>query len=111
SYDAALMSQAVGRAVRVQLSRRDEMAWENYGFAYVIDQRAAVDASGAIVAWDCETWSPTLGGRPGYDTPGNVVTGRLIGFEPVLFTARTPAPEPTAPFNNGNNSAPSYIAG
>ena len=33
SYDAALMSQAVGRPVRVQLSRKDEMAWENYGFA------------------------------------------------------------------------------
>ncbi len=31
SYDAALMSQAVGRPVRVQLSRKDEMAWENYG--------------------------------------------------------------------------------
>jgi hypothetical protein len=40
SYDAALMSQAVGRPVRVQLSRKDEMAWENYGFAYVIDQRS-----------------------------------------------------------------------
>src|SRR5215510_13675302 len=31
TYDAALLSQAVGRPVRVQLSRRDEMAWENYG--------------------------------------------------------------------------------
>ncbi len=35
SYDAAVLSQAVGRPVRVQLSRQDEMAWENYGFAYV----------------------------------------------------------------------------
>ena len=31
SYDAALLSQAVGKPVRVQLSRKDEMAWENYG--------------------------------------------------------------------------------
>ena len=43
SYDAALLSQAVGRPVRVQLSRADEMAWENYGMAYVIDQRVALD--------------------------------------------------------------------
>ncbi len=43
SYDAALLSQAVGKPVRVQLSRKDEMAWENYGFAYVIDQRAGVE--------------------------------------------------------------------
>src|SRR4030095_8785986 len=28
SFDAALMSQAVGRPVRVQLTRKDEMAWE-----------------------------------------------------------------------------------
>ena len=44
SYDAALLSQAVGRPVRVQLSRKDEMAWENYGNAFVIDQRVALDA-------------------------------------------------------------------
>ncbi len=44
SYDAAILSQAVGRPVRVQLSRQDEMAWENYGFAYVIDQRVGLDA-------------------------------------------------------------------
>ena len=47
SYDAALLSQAVGRPVRVQLSRKDEMAWENYGFAYVIDQRVALDGTAA----------------------------------------------------------------
>jgi len=41
SYDAALLSQAVAKPVRVQLSRKDEMAWENYGFAYVIDQRVS----------------------------------------------------------------------
>ena len=46
SYDAALLSQAVGRPVRVQLARKDEMAWENYGLAYVIDQRAGLDADG-----------------------------------------------------------------
>jgi nicotinate dehydrogenase subunit B len=59
SYDAALMSQAVGRPVRVQLSRKDEMAWENYGFAYAIDERAGLDAAGNIVAWDHQSWSAT----------------------------------------------------
>ena len=46
SYDAALLSQAVGKPVRVQSSRKDEMAWENYGFAFVIDQRVGLDADG-----------------------------------------------------------------
>lgn len=110
SFDAALLSQAVGRPVRVQLSRRDEMAWENYGYAYVIDLRVGVDASGAIVSWDQESWYPTRGGRPGYSTPGNVVTGVLARFAPVPFSPRTPAPPP-ASFNNGSNAAPSYVAG
>ena len=66
--------------LRVQLSRHDEMAWENYGFAYVIDQRVALDAKGSIVAWDCESWNAALGGRPGGGTPGNVITGSLLGL-------------------------------
>jgi nicotinate dehydrogenase subunit B len=111
SYDAALLSQAVGRPVRVQLTRKDEMAWENYGFAYVIDQRVGLDANGTIVAWDYESWSPSLGGRPGYDRPGNVITGVLAGFEPAPFAPRTPAPAPAGRFNNGSNAAPSYVTG
>src|SRR5262249_14529251 len=110
SYDAALLSQAVGKPVRVQLSRKDEMAWENYGFAYVIDQRIGIGADGGIVAWDYDAWFPSGGGRPGYDTPGNVVPGTLVGFAPQPFAPRAAAP-PTGAFRNGANAAPSYVAG
>jgi len=110
AYDAAILSQAVGKPVRVQLSRADEMAWENYGVAYVSEERAAVDQEGTIVAWDYEAWTPTRGGRPGAGTPGNQVTGTLAGFEPAAFQPRSPAPAPTA-FANGNNSVPSYVTG
>lgn len=111
SYDAALLSEAVGRPVRVQLSRQDEMAWENYGFAYVIDQRVGLDREGNILAWDYEGWSPTLGGRPGTNTPGNVITGFLAGFQPATFTPRTPAPAPAGALNNNANVVPSYFSG
>jgi nicotinate dehydrogenase subunit B len=110
SLDAALLSQAVGKPVRVQLSRKDEMAWENYGYAYVIDQRAGVDASGTIMAWDYEAWFPSRGGRPGYDRPGNVITGVLAGHEPQPFRPAQAA-EPPGEFRNGSNAAPSYISG
>ena len=110
SYDAALLSQAVGKPVRVQLTRKDEMAWENFGLPFVADQRAGLDEQGQIVAWDSETWVATLGGRPGESTPGNVVTGFLAGFEPAPFTPRSPAPAPTT-FNNGGNGVPSYLVG
>jgi CO/xanthine dehydrogenase Mo-binding subunit len=111
TYDAAVLSQAVGKPVRVQLSRKDEMAWENYGNLFAIDQRVAVDANGTIIAWDYEAWSAAKGGRPGYNTPGNVVTGTLLGLNPAPFNPRTPAPAPTQPLNNNLNTAPSYIAG
>jgi len=110
SYDAAVMSQAVGRPVKVQLSRQDELGWENYGYAYVIDLEAGLDARGAIVAWDCESWNPVRGGRPGYQIPGNVITGALLGHEAAPFAPRVPAPAPTS-YNNGSNAVPSYLSG
>ena len=110
SYDAALLSQAAGKPVRVQLSRKDEMAWENYGYAFTIDQRAGLDAAGNIVAWDHESWSAVMGGRPGAGNPGNVVSGMLAGFEPAAFAPRSPAPDPTN-FGNMSNAVPSYVTG
>ncbi len=109
SFDAALLSHAVGRPVRVQLSRQDEMAWENFGSAFVIDQRAGVQ-NGNIAAWECESWMGARGGRPGYDRPGNVITGVLAGYEPQPFTPRSAA-EPTGELRNRSNDAPSYVAG
>jgi nicotinate dehydrogenase subunit B len=110
SFDAALLSQAVNRPVRVQLSRQDEMAWENFGSACVIEQRAGIDQNGAIVAWDCENWVAQLGFRPGYDSPGNVITGLLLGYAPESITPGAAA-EPTGELRNRPNAAPSYVAG
>ena len=111
SYDAALLSHAVHRPVRVQLTRKDEMAWgENYGQPCVIDQRAAVDANGSIAAWECESWAASFGGRPGYDHPGNVITGMLAGFEPQTIVPQR-ATQPTGELRNGHNLVPSYVRG
>jgi nicotinate dehydrogenase subunit B len=110
TYDAALLSQAVGKPVRVQLMRKDEMAWENYGNAFLLDERAGLDAQGNIIAWDHEAWSPGLGNRPGLSAPGNVITGLLAGFQPDPFNPRSPAPAP-ANFNNNSNGVPSYLSG
>jgi len=109
TYDAAVLSQAVNKPVRVQLSRKDEMAFENYGNAFMIEQRASLDANGNITAWDHESWSPGLGGRPGTNTPGNIITGLLLGFQPAAFAPRSPAPAAGA-FNNNSNGVPSYLA-
>lgn len=109
TYDAAILSQAVGKPVRVQLSRKDEMAWENYGNAWSIDERAGLDAQGNIIAWEHEAWTPGLGNRPGPTMPGNVVTGMLIGYSPAPF-APAAAQQPRA-YSNNSNGIPSYVAG
>jgi CO/xanthine dehydrogenase Mo-binding subunit len=110
SYDAALLSQAVRRPVRVQLTRQDEFISENYGSACVIEQQVGLDANGSIDVWDCETWAASRGGRPGYDKPGNVITGMLAGFEPNTITPRK-STEPTGELENGSNAVPSYVRG
>jgi len=50
--DAALMSRAVGKPVRVQWMREDEHGWEPKGPAQRITVRAGVDAQGKVTAWD-----------------------------------------------------------
>jgi nicotinate dehydrogenase subunit B len=111
AYDAAVLSQAAGKPVRVQLTRKDEMVWgENYGLPFVVDQQAGVDANGNMIAWDYETWSGTLGNRPGNNAPGNVASGLLLGFPPQAVQPRTQAPDPQN-FDNGNNAVPAYVTG
>jgi len=110
SFDAAILSQAVGRPVRLQFSRQDEMMWENFGSACVVEHRAGMARDGSIVVWDREDWVASLGNRPGYDIPGNVITGMLLGYEAELPEPRS-AKAPGGKFRNQSNTVPSYFAG
>jgi nicotinate dehydrogenase subunit B len=79
--DAALLSQAVGRPVRLQWMRQDEQAWDPKGPAMVMDVRGAVDANGAVAAWDYAVWTPTHSTRPG-GMAANLLPGQLIEHAP-----------------------------
>jgi nicotinate dehydrogenase subunit B len=84
---AAIMSQELGKPVRLQLSRQDEFGWDNYGPAHLADIRGAVDANGKIVAWEYRAWGHGNAGtgiaeqlaqetaRPAVDQGTNVVGG------------------------------------
>ena len=109
SFEAAVLSQAAGRPVRLQFSRQDEMMWENLGAACVIEHRACLSA-GQIAAWDREDWVTSLGNRPGYDRPGNIISGMLLGYEPEPLKPG-PAKPPAGKFRNQSNTVPSYFAG
>ena len=53
---AAIMSQAVGRPVRVQYMRWDEHGWDNYGPAHLAEVRAGVNADGKLIAYEYHGW-------------------------------------------------------
>ena len=112
--DAALLSQAVQAPVRVQYTRRDEMAGtgENYGVPYVINLQAGVNQNGQIVTWDYEAWSVTKGNRISAAAPQNVPTGVLAGYgaAPVAVPTTTPT-NPPATFGNGSNVVCNYVTG
>jgi nicotinate dehydrogenase subunit B len=110
SFDAAILSQAVGRPVRLQFSRQDEMMWENFGSACVVEHRAGLAPDGRIIVWDRENWVASLGNRPGYDQPGNVISGMLLGYEPEPLEP-SPAKPPVGKLRNQSNTVPSYFAG
>src|SRR5260370_5357140 len=56
SFDAAILSQAVARPVRLQFSRQDEMMWENLGAACVLEDLAAFAREGRISVCDRQGW-------------------------------------------------------
>jgi nicotinate dehydrogenase subunit B len=53
---AAVMSQTVGKPVRVQFTRSDELGWDDYGPAHLADVRAGIDANGKLVAYEYHGW-------------------------------------------------------
>ncbi len=57
--DAALLSRAVGRPVRVQLSRAQEHIWEPKGAAQLVRIQGGLDATGAPVAYNLDTSYPS----------------------------------------------------
>jgi nicotinate dehydrogenase subunit B len=93
--DAALISQKLGRPVRLQWSRKDEFLWEPYSPAMLMDMLAGLDSDGRITAWVHEVWSPTHANRP--RLASQLLAGQLA------FGLRPPAPQW---FGGGDRNAP-----
>lgn len=78
--DALLLSRAVGRPVRVQLTREQEHAWEPKGTAQLIDVNGGLDPDGGIAAYDLATRYPSNAAP----TLALLLTGR-ISPEPAVL--------------------------
>src|SRR6478752_3564957 len=78
--DALLLSRAVGRPVRVQLTREQEHAWEPKGTGQLMDVNGGLNADGSVAAYDFATRYPSNGAP----TLALLLTGR-IAPEPAVF--------------------------
>ena len=79
--DAALLSRAVGKPVRVQWMRDDEHAWEPKGPAQLDLVRAGVDAQSKIIAWDFADRGFPLTAASGRGL--RLLASRQIGMKPT----------------------------
>lgn len=93
--DAAVLSRAAGKPVRVQWSREDEFKWEPYAPAMVIQLHGGLDEKGNVIAWGFEAWTPTHAARP--RTADHFIVGQLISGHPE---------SPRAFFLGGDRNAP-----
>lgn len=111
--DAALLSRAVGKPVRVQWMRADEHGWDPKGPPTLLEMRAAIDKVGDVAAWESELYVPdgtagfvTLVGSElaGLDSLGKLSPGGVLNdlaipyvFPNVTTTAHRLASTPLRP--------------
>jgi CO/xanthine dehydrogenase Mo-binding subunit len=95
--DAVILSQAVGRPVRVQWSRQDEFVWEPKAPAMVMELHGGLDAQGNVVAWDYHVWSPSHVARA--RSPEQLVAGQLLSGQAASQFGFSFGAERNAPTN------------
>jgi len=78
--DALLLSRAVGRPVRVQLTREQEHAWEPKGAAQLMEVNGGLNADGTVAAYDFATRYPSNGAP----TLALLLTGRVAPVPEVF---------------------------
>jgi nicotinate dehydrogenase subunit B len=78
--DAALLSRAVGKPIRVQLTRDQEHLWEPKGAAQFMAVDGGLDASGGVAAYDFSSRYPSNGAP----TLALLLTGK-VAPTPAIF--------------------------
>ena len=122
--DAALLSRAVGRPVRVQWMREDEHGWDPKGPPQLLELAGTVNPDGTIASWQVEMWVPeATRGLPNVPliAPVSAGIGQMAGLSTGLLTqnADTPYQAPAkvtvhwlkdSPLRPSNIRAPGKIA-
>jgi nicotinate dehydrogenase subunit B len=118
--EAVILSQAVGKPVRVQWTRQDDMQWSTQSSTGLSDVKLGVDANGNLSAYEISHYMPAmqddrlvgaiLAGLPAIPAPGE--KGSIFGIanamhDPWVYEA-TPAvlERSYGTFQIGQNSSP-----
>ncbi|MBI4470006.1 MAG: xanthine dehydrogenase family protein molybdopterin-binding subunit [Acidobacteria bacterium] len=100
--DAAVMSAAVGRPVKVQWFREDTHGWESYGPIHLFKIKAGLDASGNVIAYEFDSWGATANNNSSgerYKFGRGSATFRVMGGNPTggTFFLTAPLRAPSQP--------------
>jgi len=80
AMDAALMAKAVGRPVRLQYTRDQGTGWDPKGPASIHRARAAIDASGKVIAYEFGSKAfPRVDVNSNESKPHDTLAGQLTG--------------------------------
>jgi CO/xanthine dehydrogenase Mo-binding subunit len=99
--DAAVLSNHLGRPVRVQYMRHEALAWDPKGTASVSRNRAGLDASGKVIAYETigKAFS-RLDTNTRESRASDVLAGHLLGF-PLKPDQGFEIPVASYTFDNG----------
>ena len=95
--DAVILSQAVGKPVRVQWTREEEFIWEPKSPAMVMEAYGGLDSQGNVVAWDYHVWSPSHVARARF--AGQLVAAQLLSGQTAPQSRFSFGAERNAPTN------------
>ena len=121
--DAVLLARAVGRPVRVQLTREQEHMWEPKGAGQLMDVSGALGPGGALSAYDFQTRYPSnaaptlallLTGRAPADPAvlkmGDRTAAPAYNYENLRVTVHDMAPIVRASWLRGVSALPNVFA-
>ncbi len=97
--DAVILSQLLGKPVRVQWTLQEDLTWSTVSPAFTADLKAGLDANGRLVALQSDWWGPTQ------------MDARMLGA--VLAGLPTLKPSPVvgpASFHVGPGKSPWSVA-
>jgi CO/xanthine dehydrogenase Mo-binding subunit len=106
-FEAAFLAKELGRPVRIQWTRAEEMAWDTKGPAHIFKLRGAIDEAGRLSALEYDVCAADHN-HLWYNEPDTVLIAQLMGRRPKQ-PAKGSAETPTAMYGIPNQRATARI--